>query len=153
VLQGQAKTIDEAPIHVLAALDKDLSTPQALAAIVEMAKAANDVVIQIGNLKSKKAAQDSARRLAARAIQALDGACKPLGVMQANGPAFAARTRERRLLLRNLEAGAVEAKVQARALARTAHDFARADALRKELTDMGIEVLDSGTTSTWRVVL
>src|SRR4029079_15188233 len=75
VLQGQAKIIDEAPAKVLAALDKDLNTPQALAVIAELAKAANEVVIQIGKLKKDKAAQDAARQLAASAVNALDGAC------------------------------------------------------------------------------
>jgi cysteinyl-tRNA synthetase len=70
VLQGQAKIIDEAPARVLSALDKDLNTPQALAVIAELAKAANEVVVQIAKLKKDKAVQDAARQLAARAIQA-----------------------------------------------------------------------------------
>jgi cysteinyl-tRNA synthetase len=151
VLQGQAKAIDEAPVRVLSALDKDLNAPQALAAIAEMAKAANEVVVQIPKLKNNKAAQDSARQLAARGVQALDGACAPLGLMQASGAEFAARTRARRLKIRGLDARTLDAKVRARSDARGAKDFQRADALRKELDALGVEVLDSGTESTWRV--
>ena len=66
---------------------------------------------------------------------------------------FAARTRARRLKLRGLNASAVDAKVRARAEARDAKDFSRADALRKELGALGIDVLDSPTESSWRVTI
>ena len=151
VLQGQAKAIDEAPVRVLAALDKDLNAPQALAAIAEMAKAANEVVVQIPKLKNNKAAQDVARQLAARAVQALDGACAPLGLMQATGEQFASRTLARRLKRRGLDARRIDAKIQQRIEARGAKDFARADAIRKELDALGVEVLDRGGDSIWRV--
>jgi cysteinyl-tRNA synthetase len=151
VLQGQAKAIDEAPARVLSALDKDLNAPQALAVIAELAKAANEVVVQIPKLKNNKAAQDSARQLAARAVQALDGACAPLGLMQASGPDFLARTRARRLKIRGLDARVLDAKVRERSDARAAKNFERADALRKELEALGVEVLDTGGDSAWRV--
>jgi cysteinyl-tRNA synthetase len=151
VLQGQAKVIDEAPIRVLAALDKDLNAPQALAAIAEMAKAANEVVVQIPKLKNNKAAQDVARQLAARGVQAMDGACAPLGLMQATGAQFASRTLARRLRRRGLDARKIDGRVQARVEARTAKDFAHADAIRKELDALGIEVLDRPGGSSWRV--
>ncbi len=151
VLQGQAKVIDEAPAAVLAALDKDLNAPQALAAIAELAKAANEVVVQIPKLKNNKAAQDSARQLAARAVQALDGACAPLGLMQASAEDFASRTRAKRLKLRGLDARAIDGKLRARTEARATKDFARADAIRNDLEAIGVEVLDTGGASSWRV--
>jgi cysteinyl-tRNA synthetase len=151
VLQGQAKVIDEASVKVLSALDKDLNTPQALAVIAELAKAANEVIVQVPKLKSSKAAQDSARQLAARAVQALDGSCAPLGLMQASPEVFASRTRARRLKLRGLDARALDAKVAARVEARAARDFPRADALRKELDALGVDVLDGTDGSTWKV--
>ena len=153
VLQGQGKIIDEAPAKVLAALDKDLNTPQALAVLAELAKAANEVVIQIGKLKKDKPVQDAARQLAASAVNALDGACAPLGLMQAAPAQFASRTRARRLRVRGLDAKMIDAKVEARTLARAGKDFARADALRKELTELGVEVLDAQDTSAWRVTI
>jgi cysteinyl-tRNA synthetase len=153
VLQGQAKIVDEAPARVLTALDKDLNTPVALSVIAELAKASNEIVIQIAKLKKDKAAQDSARQLAARAVQSLDGACAPLGLMQTSAEDFASRTRARRLKLRKLDARAIDAKVNARTEARAAKDFARADALRAELAALGVEVLDSGNASAWRITI
>ncbi len=153
VLQGQAKIVDGAPARVLSALDNDLNTPQALAVIAELAKAANEIVVQIGKLKGNKAAQDSARQLAARAVESLDGCCAPMGLMQATAAVFAARTRGRRLKARGLDAAVIDAKVKERAEARAAKDFARADAVRKELGAMGVEVLDAGDASSWRVTI
>ena len=152
-LKAQAKVVEEAPERVLVALDKDLNTPQALAVLAELAKAANEIVMQVPKLKNDKEAQAAARHLAGKAVQALDEACAPLGLMQASSEVFAARTKERRLRLRKLDAAAIDAKVQARGEARAAKDFARGDALRKELVEMGVEVLDGPSGSSWKVTI
>ena len=65
-----------------------------------------------------------------------------MGLMQAPADEFFARTQARRLKLRGLDAAAIEAKVKERGPARAAKDFARADAIRAELTAMGVEVQD-----------
>ncbi|MEO6417955.1 MAG: DALR domain-containing protein, partial [Polyangiaceae bacterium] len=153
VLQGQAKVVEEAPIKVLAALDKDLNTPVALSVIGELAKAANEIVLQIAKLKKDKAAWDSARQLAAKAVLSLDGCCAPLGLMQASSEHYNTRSLKRRLKIRGLEEPAINAKVQARIEARGAKDFARADAIRAELTAIGVELLDaSGGGTAWKIV-
>jgi cysteinyl-tRNA synthetase len=73
--------------------------------------------------------------------------------MQASPTEFFSRTRARRLRLRGIEANLIEQKLVERSLARTQKDFARADALRGELLAMGVEVLDGGGGSTWRVTI
>jgi cysteinyl-tRNA synthetase len=151
ILQGQAKIVDEAREAVLVALDRDLNTPQALSALAELGKAANEIVMQVPKLKKDPAKYEAVRALAAKAIRALDAACAPMGLMQAESEAYWARTRSRRLRLRNLEAAAVDAKIVARSEARKAKDFAHADALRKQLMEWGVEVLDTGDTSTWKI--
>ena len=153
VLQGQAKVVEEAPIRVLAALDKDLNTPVAVSVIGELAKAANEIVLQIAKLKKDKAAWDSARQLAAKAVLSLDGCCAPLGLMQASSENYNARSLKRRLKIRGLDEPAINAKVQARIEARAAKDFARADIIRAELTAMGVELLDAtGGATAWKIV-
>src|SRR5262249_36829634 len=142
-----------APAKVLAALDKDLNAPQALAALGELAKAANEVVLQIAKLKKDKPAQDEARKLAAPAANARGGRSKRPGGRQSAPRACSWGDRAERLAGRGLEASAVDAKIKEREAARAGKDFARADALRGELVAMGIEVLDAGGESTWRVVL
>ena len=62
---------------------------------------------------------------------------------------------QRRLRLRGLDAAAIEAKVEERVAARSAKDFARADAIRAELAALGVELPDvpgTGKTS-WRVLV
>jgi len=60
--------------------------------------------------------------------------------------------RGRQCLRLGIDASAVEAKLQERAAARAAKDFARADELRRELRERRIELMDGPTGTTWRVV-
>jgi cysteinyl-tRNA synthetase len=153
VLPAIAKLVDESPERVLTALDKDLNTPQALAVVGELAKACNDLVVQIGKLKKDPAAEEAARGLAAAAIVALDACCAPLGLLVSTTEEFFQRTKERRLRIRGLDGAELDRKVLARNEARAAKDFAKADVLRKELVDLGVEVFDrpDGKT-TWKIL-
>lgn len=151
VLQGQAKIIDEARESVLAALDRDLNTPQALSVLAELGKAANEIVMQVPKLKKDPAKHEAVRALAAKALRALDAVCAPMGLMQADSSVYWARTRTRRLRLRGIEAAAVDAKVRARSEARKAKDFSHADALRKQLVEWGVEVLDTSDETSWKI--
>jgi cysteinyl-tRNA synthetase len=153
ILQGQAKIVDEAREGVLNALDRDLNTPQALSVLAELGKAANEIVMQFPKLKNDPAKLEAVKGLAAKAVRAIDAACAPMGLMQADSATYWARTRARRLRLRGLEAAAVDAKVVARSEARKAKDFAHADALRKQLAEWGVEVFDAGDTSTWKITI
>jgi cysteinyl-tRNA synthetase len=145
--------VREAPEKALEALDNDLNTPVALSVIAELAKTANDLALQPNKLKKDATAQAKARGACAAAIAALDACCAPLGLMLASSEEFATRTRERRLRVRGLDASAIEAKVKERTDARAAKDFARGDAIRAELAAIGVELLDVGGTTTWRVVV
>jgi cysteinyl-tRNA synthetase len=152
-LAQYAETIALAPERVLATLDKDLNTPQALAVLAELGKAANEVVLFTSKAKKDVKAKNAGRKLARAAKSALAKACEPLGLMQASRDEYFARTKERRLRLRGLDAAEVERKLEERVAARAAKDFARADALRAELTGMGVEVLDSADGVRWKVTI
>jgi cysteinyl-tRNA synthetase len=151
ILQGQARVVDEAADGVLAALDKDLNTPLALGVIAELAKAGNEIVMQVPKLRNDPAKHEAVRGLAAKAVRAIDAACRPLGLMQASSEEYWARTRARRLRVRGLQEATIARKVEERAAARKAKDFARADAIRKELDEMGVDVFDAGDASTWKI--
>ena len=86
-------------------------------------------------------------------MKALEACCAPLGLMQASTAEFFARTRERRLRLRELTAEGIEAKVKERNDARAAKDFAKSDAIRAELAEKGVELKDvpGGRETTWKV--
>ncbi|HRG95001.1 MAG TPA: cysteine--tRNA ligase [Polyangiaceae bacterium] len=153
VLQGQAKVVESAAANVLGALDKDLNAPVALSVLAELAKAGNEIVQQVAKLKKDKPAQDEARKLAAACVNALDGSVGPLGLMRTPAAEFFERTRAQRLRIRGLDGAEIEAKVAARREARESKDFARADALRKELLELGVELQDGEAASTFRVLL
>jgi len=78
-----------------------------------------------------------------------------MGIMQASGAEFFARTQARRLKLRGLDAATIEALITERIAARASKDFARADAIRAQLTAMAIEVQDvpGAAKTTWKVLV
>jgi cysteinyl-tRNA synthetase len=138
--------------RMIEALDKDLNTPAALAIIGEVGKAANEIVVF--TTKAKDPAKATAgRALAKAAHEALYVTCRMLGLLSVTPRAFFERTKAQRLGNRGLDPAVIEAKVVERSAARAAKDFARGDVLRKELIEMGVEVLDSPGGSTWKVTL
>jgi cysteinyl-tRNA synthetase len=152
---ASAKTVRGAVRRVHGALDNDLNTSVALSVLAELAPAANEIALQVTRAKKDPEAAAKARALAAAAVEAIDACCRPLGLLQTPAPEFFARTRARRLALRGIDAATVESKVRDRSAARTAKDFAKADALRAELTEMGIEIQDvpGADRTTWRVLV
>lgn len=113
---------------VLAALNDDLNTPAALAALHDLA----------GKIHTS---DDPGRR--AELAAGLRQAGAILGILQQDAVSWA-------------QAGAaeterIEALVSERAKARANRDWARADALRDELLVLGVEVEDVGGESRWRV--
>lgn len=86
-------------------------------------------------------------------VYAIYGSVGPLGLMRTPAAVFFERTRAQRLRIRGLDGAEIEAKVAARREAREQKDFARADALRKELLELGVELQDGEAASTFRVLL
>ncbi len=152
-LAAQAKTIASAEEKVLASLDKDLNTPAALAVLGELGKAANEVAVFTTKAKKDPGKLASGRALAKLARAALLAAAKPLGLLPVDPKTFFARTRIQRLANKKLDAAVIDAKVQERTAARTAKDFAKGDLLRKELTEMGVEIFDGTEGSSWKVTI
>ena len=113
---------------VLAALDDDLNTPAAFAALHALAAQVHSEA-------------DQSRR--AQIAAGLREAGSFLGLLQQDPVAWA-------------HAGAgevdhIEALVAKRAQARADHDWQHADDLRDQLLALGVEVEDSGTESRWRM--
>lgn len=117
---------DMAP--VLAALDDDLNTPAAFSALHALAA------------QVRTEANPTRRAQIAAGLRQAGGL---LGLLQQDPAAWA-----------QVGAGQIdqiEALVAQRAQARLDRDWSRADALRDELLEMGIEVEDSGSESRWRM--
>ncbi len=146
-LKAQSKIVAGARDAVLAALDKDLNTPQALAVLAELAKAGNEIAAFANKKKD-----DDARSLAASTANVLVASCEVLGLLAAPVDTFFARTRARRLALRKIDSHAIDTQVKARDDARASKDFAKSDAIRKDLAALGVELSDGESGTTWRVL-
>jgi len=120
------------------ALFDDLNTPRAMSALFALSD----------GLRSQLMAQPGARNLSTAAAQkaALLKAANLLGFLEAEPDAwFSAGADE-------AQKARIDALVAARGEARKAKDWAAADKIRAELTELGVEVLDGpGGTATWRL--
>jgi len=133
------------------ALDDDLNTSVALAELGEIARLGNDVCDLAIKRRKDAAFVTGARAVAAEALGLIDALARQLGLLAATREDYAQRTRERRLLLRGLSAGDIDAKIQARTAARQSKDFAKADELRQELEAQGVSLRDGASGTEWSV--
>jgi cysteinyl-tRNA synthetase len=142
----------KAQTKVAEALDEDLNTPVALSVIAEVAKSANELVDVI----VQKAKVDSQIALAANWVKEMladqiRSAVEPLGILQAFPEEYRERTQAQRLALLGKTAEQIEGLIMERTMARQNKDFARADAIRKELDADRIELADTPTGTSWRI--
>jgi cysteinyl-tRNA synthetase len=108
---------------VTEALLDDLNTPQAIAALMALLREDNSPLLK-------------GRLLAAG---------HAMGVLHKNPAAWLGYD-----AASNDDAGTIDALVQARQAAKTQKDFAKADEIRKQLSEMGIVIEDSATGTKWR---
>ncbi len=126
----EAATDVAAPAAVIAALEDDLNTPEALAAVSALANDANK-------------ASDGAEKARLKAEFQAAGAL--LGVLQEDPDSWFQDGGAE-----DLSADAVEARLKAREDARAAKDFATADKIRDDLAAAGVVIEDGPGGSTWR---
>ena len=121
-----AEVAAEAEREAAEALFDDLNAPLAMGALFKFIKRANAELDRAGN--------DAGAIAAAR--NALAGINGVLDVIPDHGPAD--------------DAGEIEAMLAERRDARERRDFARSDAIRKELEDRGIAIEDGPTGTRWK---
>ncbi|MCC4633440.1 MULTISPECIES: cysteine--tRNA ligase [Xanthomonas] len=133
------------PEQIEDALNDDLNTPLALAVLAKLAKDANRALLELapagGSIDGL-----SPENLAAlqRAKAELLGAGMALGLLQQDPAAWFSR---------GTDAGddaRITALVEERSTAKKAKDFARADAIRKQLADEGIVLEDTPQGVRWK---
>jgi cysteinyl-tRNA synthetase len=115
------------PERLEAALCDDLNTPEALAELARLADAA----------RQSPSAATKAALLGGGALLGLLQQDPETWFKQAGGG--------------TVDAAQVEALLEERRAARTARDFARADAIRQELAQMGVVIEDSAQGTRWSV--
>jgi cysteinyl-tRNA synthetase len=127
-------------------LDDDLNMPLGLSHLSEFLKAVNELAEGAKGKKGKVA--KSAVEAARKGFAALDA---ELGLGGQDPEKVLLSIRDRRAADRGITGADVETKISARAQARADKDFEKADAIRAELTAMGVELLDSPAGTTWRI--
>jgi cysteinyl-tRNA synthetase len=134
------------PAALSAALDDDLNFPISIALAGEMLAQVNELV------ETTKRKKGTAARAAVDAAKAaLAALATELGLGAQDAVTVLRRIRDRRAKARGIVEADVEAKIADRKAAREAKDFARADAVRAELTALGVELMDGPTGTTWRI--
>ena len=134
-----------------AALDDDLNSPVALAALGEMAQAANEACDLAKKKKKDTMFQGAAGVFARLVLTSMGKLSRDLGLLHATPEEYFERVQLRRMSLRGLTADAIEAKVAGRAEARKNKDFAAGDALRDELLSLGVTLMDTPTSTEWSI--
>ena len=129
-----------------AACDHDFNTAQALGRLFELARAVNRFA---GHKKAKKRGGP----VVAPALEAMGLVRDALGLLGMETSAFHDEVKRKRLSALGVERSFVEERLEARAKARADKDWAAADAIRDELSDKRIEVLDLADGVEWRVRL
>jgi len=129
------------------ALADDFNAPVTVAALGEAAKLANKLLDE-----GKGIDKGLRRRTLARLGRDLRAVGEALGVLGQDPAAYLAARRARLSARRGIDVAAVERLMRDRADARTAKDYARADAIRVELGALGVDLLDTPGGTDWRVV-
>jgi len=114
----------------LGAMREDLNTPRALAAVLEGVGRVHDRDLTIPEARAAKSFLDRVNAL--------------LGIVH-----METTVHDKEVV--DPLAERVEGLIAERAEARRSRDFARADEIRDELVEMGVEVLDSAGGTTWRL--
>jgi len=122
------------------ALDDDLNTPQALAALNRLAFEARHLLEH-----EPRPLSDNANAGLRRIKADLLGSGAWLGLLQQDPEAWFKRGSE------HVDATRVESLIEARRAAREARDFARADAIRAELAAMGVAIEDGAEGTRWKI--
>ncbi len=138
--------IGELGTRVREAMLDDLNTSAALAAL---SPALTEVNRLIDTVRGKKAKRPSFRAHLRTFVTAVAKASDMLGVFHREPAGYLQVRRDLKSQRIGLDIAKVEALVGERSAARAAKDWAQADALREQLTGMGVSVQDSGDASTW----
>jgi cysteinyl-tRNA synthetase len=132
---------------VHAAMEDDFNTAVALAELGEAARAANKLLDD-----PRAVAKDVRRRSLARLGADLRAAgVGALGLLGQNPRDFLHARRARIAAVRGLDVARVEARLAERDAARKQREFTRADAIRAELRELGVEIMDTPRGADWRL--
>ena len=129
-----------------AAMDDDFNTAQALGHVFETVRSINNFIVEEKNIP----AADKAKILA-EARKTFDHFGEVLGVFQSDADQFFISDKENELRKQGLNIEEIEDLIEQRQVARSQKDWARADAIRKELARFNIVLKDSVNGTGWMI--
>ncbi len=132
----------EIPDRIQEVLDDDLNTPQALAEISSIASKARQLLAPPGGPSVERTEEITSQLRQAKAH--LLGAGLAIGLLQQTPDVWFARGAS------NDDDARIQSLVDERNTSKAARDFARADAIRKQLADEGILLEDTPQGVTWK---
>jgi cysteinyl-tRNA synthetase len=133
------------------ALADDFNTPVVMAALYEAATLGNRLVAEGKGPDGKPVEKGLRRRTIVRLGRDLRTVGAALGILLDTPGRYLRARRNRLVRWRGVDVERVEQLLAERTAARAAKDFARGDAIRSELTGMGIELHDSPQGTDWSV--
>ncbi|HZO11803.1 MAG TPA: cysteine--tRNA ligase [Polyangiaceae bacterium] len=134
------------PERFYAALDQDFNSAQALGHAFELARALN-------RFAAHKKAKKRGKPVVAPALAAFHSMADALAILAMPSAEFHREVKQKRLSALGLDEAEIERLIGERSEARKQKDWARADAIRNDLVQKGIEVLDLSDGVEWRVRL
>jgi cysteinyl-tRNA synthetase len=146
--QKTNKELDDLRKEAFGALADDLNAARTVAALYRVGAIVNELMDLHARKKGERAA---IARVLGKGAHLLREITDVLGVLRTPIGRYKQRSRERRLKVLGLDAAQIEAKVQERSDARAAKDWAKADAVRAELTAMGVEIYDGTAGTSWEI--
>ena len=127
-----------------AAMDDDFNTAQALGHVFDMVRLTNNLMADGKNMPSSNKTE-----ILAVAKKTFEHFGAVLGVLQNDADQFFIADKEIELRKRGLNVEEIENLIKQRQDARETKDWARADAIRKELADLHIVLKDSANNTSW----
>jgi cysteinyl-tRNA synthetase len=128
------------------ALADDFNTPVVVASLHAALTLANKLLES-----SKGIDKQLRRRTLARLARDVRSVGEALGVFSQEPATYLRERRARLVKAKQIDVAAVQVKIAERAAARGAKDFARADAIRKELAETGVALHDTPGGTDWSV--
>ncbi len=129
------------------AMDDDFNTAAAIGHLYDASVLANKLLDD-----PKTAPRDARAATLAALTRDVRRASETLGILRRPPSEFLLARRARLCARRGLDAHAIEAHIADRAAARAARDFSRADEIRAQLRERGVDLMDAPTGTSWRVV-